>query len=73
MVDHLQRGGAIEDVPLNRRFSERTRDYSSQAPDGTSYWSANYKITRFNDYCAFVKHLPKRKCVKHYHGVYQAS
>ena len=51
-------------------FGQVTPYYSSEGPDGTNYWNAGYKITRFNEYCAAVAHLPKRRCVRHYRGAY---
>jgi hypothetical protein len=44
--------------------------FTDEAPDGTLYWRASYNVTRLNEYCLAVKHLPKRKCVHHYRGVY---
>ena len=59
-------GWAIGDI----EFFGKVTPYFTSEDATTIFWNAKYRITRANDYCIFVKHRPKRKCVRHYAGVY---
>lgn len=42
------------------------RIWYSQGRHGNVLWNYGWEITRLNDYCLRVEHLPESECAKHY-------